>query len=292
MWPHERLENYFCSGANRIPEMLGLYKAGIDIGISVKDCSGPAREYLKSLAGGPSRVFVDSGAFSELGSKNKITDARWNQILDIYEDLGRVYGPRLYVVAPDCVGDQDETLRRLEKYRPRLDRLAALRVQIMVPIQKGHMPQIEMDLAVREIMGNLDYIRGIPCKRSATTAAELGEFCRELMWDSEVDECSARFHLLGIGPHSGKRFDAVRGAVPVWAKSVTCDAVRITALVGKTGGKGGGPRPLTIRRQQMQAQRPDMSVLEEYSSVIASYFMDELKALRAQSEALGWRDAA
>jgi integrase/recombinase XerD len=41
------------------------------------------------------------------------------------------------VVAPDCVGDQDETLKRLARYHHELQQLAQLGAQVLIPLQVG-----------------------------------------------------------------------------------------------------------------------------------------------------------
>jgi len=328
-FPHEAHEGYFVSGSNHAGEIRGLALSGYDVGIAVDaiDKSGDALRELELYAGGPMRVFVDSGAFGEVafnrphvcgrGAKCKagtcagngtlpfpdapawswvdvkpISDADWDQRLAVYERLAASLRTQLYVVAPDKVGDQVETLNRLRRYA---DRIAAMqrdhRVNVIVPMQRGPMPMIAFDVAVRKLLPGVDFIRGIPSQKGAMPAAQLAEYCDDLLWDRDVDELAIRFHLLGVGPYSPD-FDKVRGSIPRWAADVTCDSVRITALVGLRNGPNGGPRDLTRRRLELLAARPDLegNAAEVKFRTVQGHFIAEGRRLLAESMAAGWFD--
>lgn len=194
----------------------------------------------------PSPVFVDSGAFSEvrwcpdvgaLVDDKPIDDAQWHERLDAYDRLADALGDRVHLVAPDKVGDQDETLRRLARYAPRVRGMRALGARIIVPIQRGRLSGADFDRRCAEVLGFDDYVRGIPSKKAAATVDEIAALSREL-------PAGARVHLLGLGPW-GKRYHEVIAAIARDPRLVSCDSVRIKALVGWTNGRGGGPRILT-----------------------------------------------
>jgi hypothetical protein len=201
---------------------------------------------LGELAARGTRVFVDSGAFGEvkfcpeagrLVDRNPITHAEWTRRLDAYQRIAKALGSNAFLVAPDKVGDQAETLRRLALYAPRVRALRALGANIIVPIQRGEMAGADFDRECARVLGFDDYIRGIPSKKAAASVAEIAELSSSLPVD-------ARIHLLGLGPF-GSRYRAVLAAIGRQPELVFCDSVRIKALVGRTNGPGGGPRILT-----------------------------------------------
>jgi hypothetical protein len=303
-FPHEMHENYFVSGSNHAGEIRGLALSGMHIGVAVDvlDKKGAALEELEMCAYSGTKIFVDSGAFGEVSRSfpfttvKPITDADWDKRLKIYERLASVLKSQLYVVAPDKVGDQVQTLCRLERYA---DRIKAMHVNhhvnVIVPMQHGDIDMIDMDRCVREIFdlcdvdGDFNFIRGIPSKKGAMNTETLTTYCTELLWDPEVNELETRFHLLGLGPYS-KRYSEVREAIPKWAADVTCDSVRITALVGKTNGPGGGPRDLTRRRMEILSSNPELPVAEVKFRIMQGHFMAKHRQLMAQSKERGWFD--
>lgn len=205
-----------------------------------------SRAELDALRRSGSPVFVDSGAFGEvrfdpalgrLVDHRPITHADWLERLAGYDRIAAALGSRAYLVAPDKVGDQAETLRRLALYAPRIRTLRDLGANIIVPIQRGALPGADFDRECSAVLGFSDYVRGIPSKKAAASVAEIGELSRSLPAD-------ARVHLLGLGPF-GERYDAVIAALDRAPELVTCDSVRIKALVGRTNGPGGTPRILT-----------------------------------------------
>lgn len=168
---------------------------------------------------------------------NPITDREWHKRLDAYERIARALGPNAFLVAPDKVGDQEETLRRLALYAGRVRRLRSMGAQIIVPLQRGRLSGAEFDRECSRLLGFSDYIRGIPSKKAAATVEEIGELSRSLPAD-------VRIHLLGLGPF-GDRYGDVIAAIDRAPELVFCDSVRIKALVGTKNGVGGGPRILT-----------------------------------------------
>lgn len=201
---------------------------------------------IAQIAASDSRVFVDSGAFGEvrwddatkrLVDHRPITHADWLERLAAYDRIAAALGGRAYLVAPDKVGDQAETLARLERYRDRLLALRAAGAQIIVPLQRGELSAAAFDAACIAILGFDDYIRGIPSKKAAASIEEIAALSAALPE-------RARVHLLGLGPFS-ERYDAVVAAIGRAPELVTCDSVRIKALVGNDNGRGGKPRILT-----------------------------------------------
>jgi hypothetical protein len=306
-YPHDMHNDYFVSGSNHAGEIRGLAFSGMHIGVSVNalDKAGASLRELEMCAGSLTRVFVDSGAFGEVKfdrttnsfvDVKPITDSDWDARISVYERLAASLKSQLYIVAPDKVGDQVQTLCRLERYADRIKRMAVdHHVNVIVPMQRGDIDMIDMDRCVREIFdfcsveGGFNFIRGIPSKKGAMDAKTLAAYCTELMWDSDIDEMEVHFHLLGLGPYS-KRYPEIRNSIPKWAAGVTCDSVRITALVGRTNGPGGGPRDLTRRRIEIVAKHPELPVDEVKFRMVQGHFMDEHRDLLEQSHNMGWYD--
>lgn len=201
---------------------------------------------LDAIRAKGSRVFVDSGAFGEvqwspeLGRMvdvRPISDADWRERLDAYEHIAGALGDRAFLVAPDKVGDQAETLRRLELYAPRIRRLRELGANLIVPIQRGELDGAAFDRECSRVLGFDDYVRGVPSKKAAASIEEIAALSHAL-------PSTARVHLLGLGPF-GDRYDAVITAIARAPELITCDSVRLKALVGRKNGPGYGPRILT-----------------------------------------------
>ena len=262
-WP-ERTNTptaYFASGSNRPLEIRGLARAGADVGVAAPELSPAAVDELLALAGTDVLVFVDSGAFSEVkfgpagAEVVKPLDAdHWRGVLSLYRRLAEALGDQAWLVAPDRVGDQEESLRRLERYAEEVRELHELGARVLVPVQKGALSQVEFAAAVDRVLGFTDWIPAMPCKKAATTAGELAAF---------VEARKPRHvHLLGLGIRSRQLPDYM--AAFDNGGTVSLDACWITANVGKTNGPGGGPRRLTAAREVAK------SVLQRLGSAVGA----------------------
>lgn len=159
-------------------------------------------------------IFIDSGAFLEMKTG---TPPDFDEVMRIYEsvadNLNANTPNRLYVVSPDKVGSQTETLERLAQYKDRLLALIETGCRVIVPIQSGAMAAREMLDAVIGLLSTRDFIAGIPSNKAAMP----------------VEECATlshhAFHVLGRvqrNPDQDARLAALRALNP-WAE-VTADA--------------------------------------------------------------------
>lgn len=250
---------YFASGTNDGEAILGLAQLGIAVGVSVEEIGPAALDALAGAADGlhlPA-LFLDSGAFSERATGKPITD--WPERLLTYAaavrgctraarwfapgELDEVpTGCAVYVVAPDCVGDQVKTLRRLHAYRDEVRELARLGARVIVPVQRGDLSLADFWRAELAILGPGDWIAGIPCKRSATCPAAFARFAREAR--------PRAVHFLGLGPTRGT-FGAFLAAARAVGAEVSCDSGLLRRLAGATNGRNGGPRAITAARAQL-----------------------------------------
>jgi hypothetical protein len=251
---------HFASGVNAPGEVRGLALSGRNYGITANEIREGLIAELELFAGGLQELFVDSGAFSEVkfgpeGPKvvRPMTDADWDRVFDLYQWAATSYGPRARLVAPDRVGCQATTLARLATYAPQIAACAALRAQIIVPVQKGEIPMgefFQLECAILNLRETP--IAGIPMKKDATSMAELAEFVATLPW------FGARIHLLGIGPSATrgkvKFVDVIALIKRIRPNAdITSDSVTIRRLVGRSNGRGGAPRALTAAQDRARA---------------------------------------
>lgn len=284
---------HFASGVNHPGEVRGLALSARHVGITAGELREGLLEELELFggAGGSLRLFVDSGAFSEvafgpegISVVRPIGEAAWSEIFALQSWAARTYGTRAYLVAPDRVGCQATTLTRLERYAPHVAELASHRANIIVPVQKGELAMSAMFRRACEILNlRTAPIAGVPMKKDATSFADLAELVDSLPW------FGARIHLLGIGPES-KRFAAAVRVIKAHRPnaSITSDSVTIRRLVGRTNGRGGGPRPLT--RYQDQARELGLDSAGVKAFALQRHGADEHRAEREAAHAAGWFD--
>jgi hypothetical protein len=242
---------YFASGTNSAGEIRGFLQAGSHIGTAAHLCKKTClREYAKA-AGKGNKIFVDSGAYSEVAGKGHpmydpdgppvvvkpMSEKDWKHVFGIYFQLAEALGSQLYVVAPDQIGNQRVSFERVKKYMPYLDDLTLLGVNFIVPIQRGQYSMAEYDAALMKLFNQSAYfkgrtddlIRGIPMKKGAPSLKELEAYFKAVK--------PKRVHLLGMGPNSQKwpRVKKLMEKLIPHAE-VFMDSVRIRAIVGRKKG--------------------------------------------------------
>ncbi len=243
---------YFVSGASAPADIRGLGRFSTPLGVSVPELSRVARRLLCQHADRPLlRVFVDNGAFSETDRAGAVVrpidDGAWVERVRVMHEIAAAFGPparrgdhgpRVWVVAPDRVGNQPETIRRLALHATAMRACRALGARVVVPIQRGAMTAATFDAVCGEALGFDDFTRGIPGNKVAMPAEELEGFLRARR--------PARIHLLGVGPR-GSTYEPLTTLVRrvLGEVELTCDSNALAASVGQTNGAGGGPRRLT-----------------------------------------------
>ncbi len=236
---------YFASGSSAVGDIRGFARILHPIGVSIPELSVAAEAELLSLAGLPIPVFVDTGAFSEVRIAEgrvevvaPISEAAWDDRVQLLLRFARALGPQVYVVAPDRVGDQTATLARLRRHVGALGEMRRLGAHVVVPIQRGALSASAFDRAACEALGFDDFVRGIPGNKAAMPATELEIFVRDVV-PTEV-------HLLGLGPRNGRcraLVDVFRRLAP--QARLSCDSNLLAASVGRTNGRRGRMRALT-----------------------------------------------
>lgn len=246
----------FASGSNRPGEIRGFAAVGHDIGVAVPELNDEAIAELKALVGTDVQVFVDSGAFSEVkfGSFGRkvvapISHEEWKRRLGIMYELALALGDQVWIVAPDSVGDQKETIRRLARYGSTVKMIASTGARILVPMQGGELSYAEFARAADLALGFDRWVPSIPCKKAAAQPADVAELVAARQW--------SHVHLLGLGPRNARVAAYLAPFMVDGAPSVSLDSCWITGNVGRTNGREndpaeviGGPRRYTQARDK------------------------------------------
>lgn len=171
---------YFASGSSAVADLRGLTRWLHPVGVSIPDLGERALVEVEKLAGLEVPVFVDTGAFAEVEATTRgfhvvrpIDDGAWDTRVAVGLRIGRVLGAQAYVVAPDRVGDQVETLRRMRRHREAMGALRALGARVVVPLQRGARTTAAFDHACAEALGFDDYVRAVPGNKDAMPLVEL-----------------------------------------------------------------------------------------------------------------------
>ncbi len=282
-------DGYFVSGTNHPGEIRGLMLSGNHVGVCVSELKTGALDELLSYAGGPTKVFVDSGAFAEVGfgpagifTKKEITGAEWLKRLAVYVEVAKAFRAKAYLVAPDKIADQQETLARLARYETPVARAACYGANVIVPVQKGALSMAAFWIQAKALVvaPEEQIIAGIPSKKDATSIEELVAFVQAAR--------PARIHLLGLGVRS-PRYAATVAAIEAIDPTIaiTCDSVRITAMVGRKGRKN--PRVLTAAQDTVRAEGIS-DVFDVKCAALWRVMMAEHDAAVVAARAAGWRD--
>lgn len=257
---------YFASGSNDAGEIEGFADIGQPVGITADRCAPNCLRALRSVADrSATPVFLDSGAFSEVTFPGDgppvvvapISDDKWRQRLDLYVTLAHVYGPRLYAVAPDRVGDQAVTLERMRRFAPEVRSVAELGAHILVPLQRGPMALADFHRAAADALGLPieATVPAIPSKKRATDPDALLDYLRTAR--------PRRIHFLGLGrdaPNAPRILEAVQRLSP--GCQVFLDSVLVRAHVG--WGKGGEtPRRYTAALATVREELVDRTFEDE-----------------------------
>ena len=222
--------SFYCSGVAPICEIQALVDSDVNYGVSLHTLSNKSLKYM--LENPTGRIFVDSGAFAEYG-KARITHEQWLKKLDVYSQLANVYGKNALFVAPDCIGDQTETIIRLLRYKNKvLDLLR--KAEVIIPLQKGELSVSSFYYQIVQILGTSNFVCGLPFKKSALGMDDYVELVETV--------APKRVHFLGVSPRSQK-FPYIKKFTDSLEEPpcISLDAVMFRALAGRKYGV----KPLT-----------------------------------------------
>lgn len=160
----------FWSGVDFPGEFRAFLEHGVPFGIATVP-PGPGRKgmslgdfdqllrLVRATRNDPTPIFVDSGAYRET-SGTTYTEADWDHVLDRYRRVTEAAGPgsrgappRVFVVAPDVVGNFAGTEARLAGRGPALRALVAAGAHVLLPLQPGPGTLVEREVRLRAAAG-------------------------------------------------------------------------------------------------------------------------------------------
>lgn len=242
---------FFASGLGERIELESFYVAGENLGVRATNLnkgkswtimSKGLKTFLKNLGNMQNYhgyLFIDSGAFQEYNMKTKaynkpeMDKAVFESAFNLYAEMAQIWGDRLYIVAPDKVANQTETLKRM---KPFISKLAKLReqtgVNVIIPLQAGSKYTLtQFHDVVNKLCKkvNMSWVRGIPATAKSPKALE--QF-GDLLDARNFNDC----HLLGMSPRNAA-FPDVEKLILEKGKTwmtITMDGAIIRSLVGKS----------------------------------------------------------
>jgi hypothetical protein len=186
---------------------------------------------------------------------SRIAPREWRRRLDIYLRVARALGGRLSVVAPDCVGDQTETLKRLAQYRPELEQLAGLGAHVLIPLQVGTRTHEEFFAEATAIAG-IALVPAFTMKKAVTSEVDAARFLLNVRPE--------RIHLLGMGRQNSRAprvVAMIRRCSPL--TEISMDSNRLRAVTGKK-------RTMTVLERDFRSGSPEDFYSEVTSPVLSA----------------------
>ena len=209
-------------GINREADIEGTMRAGVPLGTTAQNLKTPAlrKGFAKALKDG-AQLFVDSGAYPAYKAKKPIKD--FTPVLNAYDFVASVAPAQVSVVAPDVIGNQEESAKMLAKNIGRVKRLIDKGVRVIVPVQagemtiKGYLDAAGLDAA--------DVAIGIPSNAEAYNRRKIV---------AELEEAGANdVHFLGLGAANRDAQDMVAAARRAGVSKITMDSNRIRSKAGR-----------------------------------------------------------
>lgn len=253
---------FYASGTNDAGEIRGFAALGIPVGFCAAEVGPSGLAELDRLHGTGMPVFGDTGAYGEVSaaparqaaaeappSPGRLVVVRpigadeWERRLAVYDRVAARFGARFDAVAPDRVGDQEETLGRLLAFRFRIRALAARGARLLLPLHGGPQTLPAFHAEARRVLG-VDLVPAFPMPKGGTTARDVLSFVASVR--------PPRIHLLRLGFRSRR----ARDLLPLLAlrapgMRVSMDAKLITSAVGRR--EDGSPsRPLTAAQDAIR----------------------------------------
>ena len=244
------------SGMSRPGDFKAAEASSIGAGVVATELSAPMIDTVAEAVVNGKEVFVDSGAFSAFkaamkAGKSNATKADFNKVFAKYNQLTEKVKAQtthmqrglLTLVAPDVVGDQAASLDLLRKHADEVKQWMEDGFEVIVPFQRGPLPQSEVYKQVTEILGGTDFVVGIPSNAAALSNEDFAEL---LSQPYKPD----RIHILGAvkSPRLEERMKVIRDAYKEEVPGVTTDANLIRSKIDELRGKKGEDRVRAIQQ--------------------------------------------
>lgn len=210
----------YSSGASNISDLKGYMGAFKNVCVCILDTSSKVKCLLSEYASNGGKVLIDSGAFRVFN--NPKLGLSFTKVLDDYISIAKNCNApeNLIFVAPDVIGNQDESFKQLSYYVDELVLLELLGAKVMVPHQVGSLLLSEYYYKCQDLLG-FDFIVGLPSNAAALSSDDLKPFLR--------DTKPAHIHFLGVSDsfliHQANE----------WSENtiISCDATTIRKYLGK-----------------------------------------------------------
>ncbi len=214
----------FRSGLSRARDFEAFARAGVPVGVQIRETSEATIERIVEANAAGIRVFVDNGAFSAFQKGERVDAA---EVFTRYRDLagGLARLDTVSFVVPDVVGDQTATLALVAEHGRDIRALIEAGADVLVPLQKGALSLAECHARVVELLGTNAFRSALPSNEAAATPDEVPAFVREAR--------PARIHLLGIARHARlwPLLESLYEVAP--GLDVSTDANALRSLVGR-----------------------------------------------------------
>lgn len=144
-------------------------------------------------------LFVDSGAFTAFRLREPMD---WGKVISKYRIIISTTdgSPQVSIVAPDVVGNQEETIELWKQYQMEIKEWIASGVRVIVPLQAGALRADELLSLAVDMFGTDKFCAGIPSNEAALSV----DACRTLSHND--------FHILGrvvMSPEVKEKVDAL-----------------------------------------------------------------------------------
>ncbi len=213
------------SGSSNKTDILGYMQAGAPIGVCVMDAFAPVRKLVARYASDGGKVFVDSGAFrvfmaglNNPGVKPIDFDVVFSRYREILSDCD--CPKNLLLVAPDAVGDQEQSYRLLLRYFDAVKSMIDSGAQLMIPMQKGTLSISEHYQRCVDLFGE-SFVVGLPSNAEALSREEVFSFL----------QTSTPSHVHFLGCSETMLVNEARFKSP--DTLFTCDATQFRKHLGK-----------------------------------------------------------
>jgi len=189
-------------------------------------------------------LLVDNGAVQEVDLATMtavapISDAAWQKRMVRYAELASRYGDAVWLITPDRIGDQRETIRRFKLCAPALREAVSLGATLVLTLQPGELDPVSLEA---RLLGLLALDSSLTARRSPLV---IPAFPMRLRGDDRratvtplpvlVDFVRRRrprtVHLLGMGLKSKLLPDVLRAIQAVSPETrVTLDSAEVRAV--------------------------------------------------------------
>ncbi len=323
-------DSHIFSGLNDPGEVLGALQSGVNFGITANEIrkvelnGQTILDLIEQAAGSGGKLFIDSGAFSEIdfhdgpqhyrskdpkkqcrvywdgtgcaggpptvNRKHELKDPEWQDVFRLYLWAAELWrGSSLYVVAPDRIADQAHTLMLQNRYR--------YYVQLVEATVLERSARVNIIVPVQKgRMSMTDFwaaeLDALQLRHQPICGIPLKKDATSPAELFEFAETTpfygTRFHLLGKGPASEDYDELIYGLKAIRPQcEITTDSTH-RRWIGSTNGPGGGPRKWTREIAVAKARGEEGPAAKRHAMTVVQTEEYDERMLEARRR--GWID--